>query len=118
MKPNAQTTRRGRPPNYTEDQVAEALRATGGIYSNAARWLVSTYGRKISRSAISERVKSSRRLHAVVANMDAANGDAEEEPSSQLELKKMSESALHHLLATKFRDRGYGRMSEASMKPV
>src|SRR5262249_11181492 len=44
-------------PRFTEDQVAEALKATGGIFSDAARYLTQRYRRKCSRPAVSNYVK-------------------------------------------------------------
>ena len=91
---------------FTPEQVAEALRETGGLYTRAAEHLKAVTGGTCSHSTIQRYVDRHRRLHQVLkeiaeANLDAAEGKLLEK------IKKGHLGAITFYLRTKGRRRGY-----------
>jgi hypothetical protein len=68
----------------TEDDIAQALKACGGNYSNTARYLAAKHGRTCARSTVQRYVDNSVRLLRLVCEIDEAFSDYAER---QLKLK-------------------------------
>ena len=110
-----QHSRRGPRPRFTEDQVAEALKAAGGIFSTAARYLAEKHKRPCSRPAVHNYVKNSWRLQRVTAELDEARGDFAE-TLLWAHIESGSERSLHFYMGTKLKHRGYTRGVEVTGK--
>jgi hypothetical protein len=109
------TQNRARGPRFTEDQVAEALKAAGGIFSNTARYLADKYRRPCSRPAVHNYVKNSARLQRLMGEIDEARGDFAEDLLWK-HIEAGSERSLHFYMATKLKHRGYARGVEVTGK--
>lgn len=110
----------GRPPGttsprFSEAQVAAALKATGGIFAHAAAWLQRSFGKPCSRPAISNYVKSSKRLQGLIEQINEVHLDDGEARLKSF-IENGSERSLHFFLATKGKHRGYTRRVEATGK--
>jgi hypothetical protein len=103
----------GHPGPYTENQVKDALRRSGGNYSEAAHHLATTYGRPISRKTIALYVGNSASLRALLVQLNEVQGDFVERQFWQL-IEAGNPSAIHFALSTKFKDRGYAKTTEIS----
>ena len=94
-----------RKPWTTEEQIAKALKASGGLITHAARKL------GVTQPAVSQRVKSSEFLQAVIQEITESTLDLAE---SQL-MEKIREghiAAIIFYLKTKGRDRGFSERME------
>lgn len=91
---------------FTPEQVAEALRASGGLYSRAAERLLEATGGTCSPSTITRYVAHHRRLHRVLAEIAEVNLDSAEGRLLD-EIKNGNLAAITFYLRTKGRRRGY-----------
>lgn len=98
---------------FSDEQVADALRNTGGVYSDAARWLQGVYKRKCSRVSVCRYVAESPYLQHVMKQVDEAKGDYCER-RLWAHIEAGSERSLHFFMATKMKDRGYAKRTEIS----
>jgi hypothetical protein len=112
-QPNAQ--HRARRPRFTEDQVAEALTATGGVFASAARYLADKYKRPCSRPAVHNYVRNSARLQRLIGEIGEARGDFAEDLLWK-HIEAGSERSLHFYMSTKLKHRGYTRQVEVTGK--
>jgi hypothetical protein len=103
----------GRNRRFNDDQMAAALKATGGIYSHAAAWLHKHTGRPCHRRTVNGYVEASPKLRKLVDEIfDVHLDHAEALLFKNIEIGK--ERSLHFLLATKGKSRGYVRRDEVS----
>ena len=106
--------RKGPAKRFSTDQVAAALRATGGLPSHAARWLAATYKKPCSRPAVVKYIKDSPQLQRLLEAINEVRLDDSEARLFGF-IDNGSERSLHFYLATKGKDRGYTRREAVRM---
>lgn len=95
-----------RPSRFTEEQLGEALRRSGGIHAEACRILHETFGRSVTTSQMGRIVAASPRLRALKVNIEDARLDyAESQLWRKIEAGDLQ--ALLFYLKTKGAKRGY-----------
>jgi hypothetical protein len=101
----------GHAKRFTEAQVSAALKATGGIYAHAAKWLTENTGRPCHRRTVNIYVSENPALKKLVDDLFEVHLDhAEALLFKNIEHGK--EKSLHFFLATKGKARGYTRSAE------
>lgn len=97
----------------TDAQIAEALEACGGVYSESARWLYRTYGVEITRQSISNRVAANPDLEA--ARREAIEIVTDKAETNTIELiEKKDRWALSFWLKTRGKSRGFSERTEVT----
>jgi hypothetical protein len=91
---------------FTPEQVADALKAGGGLYSKAAEHLGAATGGTCAPGTIARYVKTYRRLHRVLGEIAEANLDTAEGKLLD-KIKDGDLAAITFYLRTKGRRRGY-----------
>jgi hypothetical protein len=105
--------RRGHARRFNEDQIAAAIKSTGGIISHAAAWLQQQTGRPCARRTLSKYIEESPKLRKLLDEIfDVRLDHAEALLFKNIEDGR--ERSLHFLLATKGKGRGYVRRDEMS----
>jgi hypothetical protein len=97
----------GRPPKFTEQQLADALAHGGGSLSEACRFLQHRWGRAYNPRSLSDSIKKSPRLAAVRAEAEEIMLDFAEAALLRL-MEAGNVQAIHFYLRTKGASRGYG----------
>lgn len=103
--------KRGRPPLFSIEQIAEALKASGGVRAGAARYLSAKYKRPCERKLVSWWVERSPELQTLLEHIDDVRLDYYEDKLHS-NIEAGSERALHFFLSTRGRKRGYVRGTE------
>ena len=98
-----------RTPTVTIEQIAQALKATGGFITMAATKL------NVTHSAVSQRVSKSKKLQKVITRIQAENLDLSESGLIK-HLKDENLNAIKYYLSNKGRERGYGQNIELTGK--
>jgi hypothetical protein len=95
----------------TNEQIAEALRASHAVYGDAAKYITRKYGRKTRRGLISERVNRYPELKKLVGRIrDSATDYVEKRMWGRIEQGDPRMIAFY--LNTFGKDRGYGAKRE------
>ncbi|MGE5510356.1 MAG: hypothetical protein ACM31O_03780 [Bacteroidota bacterium] len=111
----------GRARNWTDQQIAAALRATGGYYTQAAMLLAKKFKCKCNRQTIARYVERSVWLQRVLVEINEATLDFGE-AALMMHIRNGSERSVHYLLSSKGGARGYGKnrteLSTQGNKPL
>jgi hypothetical protein len=100
---------------WTNQQVAEALRASHGVYGDAAKYLTRKYGRKCRRGLISERVNRHPALKKLVDRIRASATDYVEKRMWN-RIEQGDPRMIAFYLNTFGKDRGYGAKREEKIE--
>ena len=92
-------------PKFTNDQIAEALKAAGGIHTFAARML------SCSPNTITNRIKASKALQKIAKDVVDHNLDIAEAGLLKL-IGEQHPPSIYFYLRTKGRERGYVERKE------
>lgn len=96
---------------WTDEQMAEALRASHGVYADAARYLTRKYGRKCHRGTVSQRIEARPELKKLVQRIrESALDFVEKRMWNRIE--SGDPRMIAYYLNTFGQDRGYGRKKE------
>lgn len=98
-----------RTKKVTDEEIAEALRNSGGIYTHAAKWLWDNKRLKISREQLGYRTKCSEELKKAAIEGRERIVDMAESALFKNGIEKEETSALKFILNNLGRDRGYGK---------
>lgn len=97
----------GRQHKFSLQQIEEALRRNGGIFTHAAKWLENNYGIPCSRKLIDDACRRNPHLHDLVINGREELKDMAEGGLRNL-LINSDRSAIFYTLTNLAHDRGYG----------
>lgn len=103
-------------PIFTNEEIADALRAAHGLLATTAQILTEVGGgRKITRQAVSGRIKRSPELREVAEQAAETLTDLAEQELYKL-IKKGDKTAIIFYLKCKGKDRGYIERQELTGK--
>ena len=100
---------------FTDEQIMEALKASGGLYSGAARFLVEKWKRPCSRESVRRWVDQTPRLMSAVSQICEVKGDYVEDRIWKL-IEAGNVQMINFYASTKLKNRGYTRSTEITGK--